>query len=276
MSPLPPSVSYFLLRECNAKCKFCFATFKDVNGRLSNQDAERVLTALAEAGVEKITFVGGEPTLHPHIKQLVTLSSELGMTTTIVTNGARLPQLLKAVGDKLDWVGLDLDSAIPGVEGKLGRGNGRYVSRLLEHVQMCRELGIKVKLNTVVTRLSWEEDMSDIIREIKPDRWKAFQVLPIKGQNDGKVEDLLLSDEQFAAWVARHEHLRAEGLAPVPETNEQMTKSYALVDPLGRFFSNDGVHEYGQAILDVGVETAWESIDFHQNRFEERGGLYEW
>lgn len=274
--PLPPSVSLFLLRECNAHCRFCYATFRDVSGRLPTADWVRILFLLAEAGAQKVTFVGGEPTLHPDLAHLVRVASGLGLTTTVVTNGARLPQLLRGVKNHLHWVGLDLDSADPATEVALGRGDAGYVNRVLQHAALCREHGIKVKLNTVVTRLSWQEDMSEIVRTIRPDRWKAFQVLPSRGQNDGKVEDLLISDAQFAAWVGRHAHLDDEGLAPVVETNDLMRDSYALVDPIGRFFSNNDGHTYGPAILEVGVETAWASVAFDEEKFLRRGGKYAW
>ncbi len=56
-----------------------------------------------------------------------------------------------------------------------------------------------------------------------------------------------------------------------------MELSYALVDPLGRFYSSDGTgHKYGPGILEVGVEKAWEPISFREDRFLARGGIYDW
>jgi len=276
VSTLPPAVNFFLLKECNLRCRFCYSTFKDVDGRLSNDQTEQVVAQLADAGVEKITFVGGEPTLHPNIKDLVQLSHELGMVTTIVTNGARLQPLLDACADQLDWVGLSLDSLNEQVEVRLGRGEWGHVERMVKLAAKCRKAGVKVKLNSVITAFNWQEDFSDFIRVFRPDRWKAFQVLPVAGQNDG-IDDLLITDEQFASWVARHTDLASIGLAPVAETNELMSYSYALIDPLGRFYSGGPAgHVYGPSILDVGVEEAWASVDFRQERFDRRGGKYDW
>lgn len=41
-------------------------------------------------GADKLTFVGGEPLMHPHIDQLITEAKAAGLTTALVTNGACL------------------------------------------------------------------------------------------------------------------------------------------------------------------------------------------
>ena len=271
-TPICPAVNYFVMRECNMRCRFCYATFRDVNGRLSNTDAERVVRLLAEAGVEKITFVGGEPTLHPHIVGLVNTAHDAGLTTQIVSNGARLIPLMDACKGSLDWVGLDLDSINEDVEVALGRGRGGHVAKTIALAEEIHKRGVRLKLNTVVTRLSWQEDMTAAIERIRPDRWKGFQVLPVPGQNDGSVDDLLITPEQFQAWSDRHAHL---GL--IPESNDLMSLSYALVDPMGRFYSSDGTgHKYGKSILEVGAQAAWDSVSFREDRFDARGGRYDW
>lgn len=268
--PLPPAVNFAVLKECNFHCRFCYSTFQNIKDRLSDPDAEKVVRLLADAGIEKITFVGGEPTLHTNITGLINTAHQAGLVTTLVSNGTGLTQVLDTCA--VDWVGLDLDSIHENIETQLGRGRGGHVQRTYDLADECHRRGIKLKLNTVVTALSWEENMSEAIKRIQPDRWKGFQVLPVAGQNDGKVESLLITSEQFRAWTERHVHLKV-----IAETNELMSLSYALIDPLGRFYASDTQgHLYGRSILDVGVEKAWASIPFHQDRFEARGGRYDW
>ena len=59
-----------------------------------------------------------------------------------------------------------------------------------------------------------------------------FQVLPVGGQNDGAVDDLLIDRAQFQAFVDRHASL-SKNLAPIAEDNDAMTASSAMIDPLG-------------------------------------------
>lgn len=272
-----PAVNFHVYKPCNAKCRFCFATFRDVHGQLSLSDAISVLDALRGAGAEKINFAGGEPTLHPQIGELVAHARGLGLVTSIVTNGARLAELLDSHSDDIDWVGLSVDSADEAVERALGRSRGAYIAQAVALADRCRGNFIRVKLNTVVSKLNWMEDMSPLVRRVRPERWKVFQVLPVEGQNDGGVESLLVSSAEFAAFVSRHEGLHDEGLGPVVEDNDAMRGSYVMVDPLGRFYGNStGRHVYSDPILKVGVEQALAQVGFSSEKFAARGGSYRW
>lgn len=270
-------VNFHLYKPCNERCRYCFATFPDVRGRLADEDAERLIHALKEQGLQKLTFVGGEPTLHPALPKLLEVAHKLGVTTAIVTNGARLNRVLDVAADHIDWVGLSIDSGREDVQQRLGRGRGDYVERSLALIERVRSLGIRTKLNSVITALNWDEDMSALVRRARPERWKVFQVLPVDGQNDGMVEPLLITKDQFDSFVRRHAYLAAEGLGPVAEDNDAMTGSYLMIDPLGRFFDNvDGRLRFSRPILDVGIRQALDEVRFALVRLENRGGVYDW
>lgn len=274
---LPPAINFHILRACDARCTFCFATFRETQGRLRTRDALKVLDLLRAAGAEKINFAGGEPTLHPDLHQLVLHAHHLGFTTSVITNGSRLEKLLKRTTGALDWVGLSVDSASEETQFQLGRGSGDHVARARRLVAACRAAAVRVKINTVVTALSWQEDMSSFIRDSRPERWKVFQVLRVEDQNDGDVESLLISREQFEAFVQRHAFLAEEGLAPVPESNDAMIDSYAMIDPMGRFFGNtNGRHQVGPAILELGALPALNAVGFQEQKLVARGGIYAW
>lgn len=280
---LPPSVNFHLWKPCNYRCKFCFAVFDDdpllkqVRGGLDADQCCAVLDVLKAAGAQKINFVGGEPTICPHLPAVLRHTRETGCVSSIVTNGSRLEQVLGAAPHCVDWVGLSVDSGNEHTQAALGRGRGDHVQRSIELFDLLHRSRIRVKLNTVVTALNWQEDMSAFVLRVRPERWKIFQVLPIEGQNDGKVEPLLISAEMFAAFVARHRLVAEHGVTVAAETNGDMTASYAMVDPLGRFFSNAGGRlRYSRPILEVGVAEAFRQVSFDPERFDARGGLYEW
>ncbi|HEY4175777.1 MAG TPA: viperin family antiviral radical SAM protein [Kofleriaceae bacterium] len=275
-SAIPIAVNFHLWKPCNLKCRFCFAVFDDVPGRLSVDEARRLVAVLAEAGCDKLTFVGGEPTLCPYLGELLGVAKAANLTTCIVSNGARLQTLVESQTADIDWVGLSVDSASEETQARLGRGAGHHVRKSVDLADLIRARGIRLKLNTVVTALNHSEDMSDFVRRVRPERWKIFQMLRIEGQNDG-ADDLLVTRAQFDAFILRHADLGAEALAPVAEDNEAMTGSYVMIDPLGRFFDNvDGRHLYSPPILEVGVERALAEIRWQREKFVARGGLYPW
>ena len=91
------------------------------------------------------------------------------------------------------------------------------------------------------------------------------------GQNDAHAGSLRITDAQFRAFVQRHQHLEAAGIVLTPETNDDMTGSYGMIDPPGRFFSNeDGRHRYSCSILEFGVVAAFHEISFSHEKSQQR------
>lgn len=271
------AANFHINRACDSKCTFCFAEFRDPPRQLDEPGGLAVIEMLRRAGVEKLNFAGGEPTLHRSLARYVTHAKSLGMTTSIVTNGFKLDELLDVCADALDWVGLSVDSGDESLQSELGRGHGDHVRRSIAHAERCRSLGVRVKLNMVVTALNVHDDLSGLVRSVRPERWKVFQALLVEGQNDGRVEPLLITSEAFAGFLGRHGHLAAEGFPPVAETNEAMTDSYVMVDPAGRCFGNtNGQQIYSAPLLEVGVEVALAAVGYRSAKLEARGGLYQW
>jgi len=288
MTTLPPAINWHFWPWCNYGCKFCFARFEDIPraDRLPREIALTVPEMLAEAGADKITFVGGEPTLCPYLGDLLAASKDVGLTTCIVSNASGLTEkFLDEWGHLVDWVGLSIDASNDEIHAEIGRGMRSDLARSRSHHlelatdawNRCRSRGIRMKLNTVVCKPNLDDDMSELVLKLRPERWKIFEVLPVEGQNDGDVDDLLLDEGEFQTWVDRHAWIADEGIQFVPESNELMRGSYAMMDALGRFYSNsEGGHAYGPSILDIGVREAWEQNCFSEERFHDRGGVYEW
>jgi len=288
MAKLPPAINWHFWPWCNYGCKFCFARFEDIPraDRLPKEIALTVPEMLAEAGAEKITFVGGEPTLCPYLGDLLATSKDVGLTTCIVSNASGLTEnFLDKWGHLIDWVGLSIDASSDQIHAEIGRGmRGDLARSRSHHLELaidawdrCRSRGIRMKLNTVFCKPNLDDDMMELVLKLRPERWKIFEVLPVDGQNDGDVDDLLLDEGEFQTWVDRHASIADEGIQFVPESNELMRGSYAMMDALGRFYSNsEGGHAYGPSILEIGVREAWEQNCFFEDRFHNRGGIYEW
>ena len=269
------------------KCRFCFATFQDVGqdnlpkGHLPREDCLAVVEALAAAGFDKITFVGGEPTLCPWLPDLILRAKELELTTSMVTNGSCVTrEWLDSVGGCLDWATVSIDTVDTEKLKRMGRttkagplSEGDY----LRIMDILREHDIRLKINTVVTRSNYDEDLAGFIANARPERWKLFQVLLVRGQNDGSVDDLVITHEEFTRYVARNRYVESMGIAVVPESNDLMTGSYVMVDPSGRFFDNvTGSHAYSRPINQVGVDAALKDVSVNADKFRLRDGLYDW
>ena len=282
-----PSVNFHLWKPCNMKCRFCFATFQDVgqedlpDGHLSRKEALAVVEVLVKAGFNKINFAGGEPILCPWLPDLMRRAKELGFTTSIVTNGSFVtPEWLNRVDGCLDWAAVSIDTVDPeklSLMGRTTRKGPLSEANYLRVMDMLRQRGIRLKINTVVTRINYNEDLAGFIAKAEPERWKLFQVLPVRGQNDGSVDTLVITGEEFARYVARNRYVETLGIVVVPENTDLMTGSYVMVDPAGRFFDNvAGTHVYSRPINEVGVEAALREVSVDPEKFLLRDGLYDW
>lgn len=280
------SVNYFISRECNYKCKFCFHTQTNTN-KLPTGKSKLGLQLLQHSGTEKINFAGGEPFLNPQILgELCQFASvECNMAVSIISNGSLIKSdWMEQYGEYVDILGVSVDSFDPETNALIGRGTGdttknQHVSRVLQVRDMCSKHGILFKMNTVVCSLNHNEDMNEYVTSLDPYRWKAFQCLILEGENAGGINDindareLQVSSDQFDDFIQRHEGQRAL----IPEPNTVMQNSYLLLDEELRFLdcSKNGKVP-SQSILEVGVERALSQAGFDDEMFEKRGGIFEW
>lgn len=253
-------------------CKFCYATYNTfkVSRHLEYQDVCLILKKLHEAGVKKVTFAGGEPMLYKDLQRVIKYAKHIGLTTSIITNGSLLTvEWLQEMVDHLDWIGLSIDSVMVNTNKLIGRTskiNPNYYSL----TRQIHFLGYKLKINTVVNRYNQHENMSSFIKWAAPDRWKIFDTLRVQGQNEQEFDNI--KSTKFDDYIARHHHK-----SMVVENNENMTASYLLIDPLGRFYENWGAEtKKSDSLVDHSVEHCLSQITVNREAFINRGGIYEW
>ena len=289
----PIAVNWHLEAYCNYGCSFCYAplTEQRLMPRLSEEEGASMIEDLSSSGVEKINFVGGEPMLHPHLEAWIVAAKSCGLTTSIVSNGTKMTEeWLTKMRPYLDWLGLSIDASNDemhalmgrGLKGEIASGVSKHLERSKEVWQIARGLGYGLKLNTVVTSVNVDDDMSELVANLKPHRWKVFRVLRIEGENDGRVEPLLIEQEQFERYMLRHRNSLKdlEETQIVSEDNEEMLGTYAMIDPQGRAYTNlHGRYRYSkQSAVDIGYSAAWKQVmgGFSHKGFINRGGEWSW
>jgi radical S-adenosyl methionine domain-containing protein 2 len=145
---------------------------------------------------------------------------------------------------------------------------------------MCYEHNIKFKLNTVVCRYNFMEDMNDFIARLQPFRWKCFQVLIVKTENDGdstsirNAQAFTITDDEYELFCQRHQKQDSF----IKESNSIMRSSYLILDEYMRFLDKGDKNEYvmSGSILDVDVDTALKQINWDDDSFQKRNGQYDW
>jgi GTP 3',8-cyclase len=151
-----------LTDRCNMRCRYCMpqgnVKWFENEDILTYDEIIRLVAILTDLGIEKIRLTGGEPLLRPALEDLVASLRRINAIKSIsmTTNGLLLAdkvKRLKEVG--LDSVNISLDSfeparfkAITGIDG---------LEKVLESIEAARNIGLKVKINTVIIR-GWNED----------------------------------------------------------------------------------------------------------------------
>ncbi|MGA4879615.1 radical SAM/SPASM domain-containing protein [Streptomyces lydicamycinicus] len=77
-----------LTRKCQLACKQCYnASGPDgTHGSMRREDWLNVLDQAAACGVERIQFIGGEPTMHLHFAELVDHALNVGLHVEVYSN----------------------------------------------------------------------------------------------------------------------------------------------------------------------------------------------
>lgn len=149
-----PVVVWNLTRQCNLKCRHCYARADLMKSQreLTTTEGKALLDDLSAYGTPVILFSGGEPLLRPDLPELAEYAVGKGLRAVISTNGTLITrqtaQIFKSIG--LSYVGISLDG-LPIVHDRF-RGMDGAFERALEGVRYCREAGIKVGLRFTINR----------------------------------------------------------------------------------------------------------------------------
>jgi radical S-adenosyl methionine domain-containing protein 2 len=159
--------------------------------------------------------------------------------------------------------------------GRYGRADPPNVDQYQRIADRVRGGDIRLKINTVINRFNLNETIGGEISSFRPFRWKIFQAKQVFGQNDVGFENLAVSAAEFNEYVTRNRRLVQTDFVIVPETADDMTGSYVMIAPNGCFFDITlGYHRYSRPILEVGILEAFRDVEFSQDKFVKRGGLY--
>lgn len=99
------TLQVFITNACNLKCTGCFARkiMADNNKYITLEEYSSAVKTFLEKGGQQINLLGGEPLLHPELKQILKINKDNNIKTTIYTNGYFLDRYSKEelIGAKL-------------------------------------------------------------------------------------------------------------------------------------------------------------------------------
>lgn len=114
-----------ITERCNLHCAHCFVSSGNWGEHMALADlTDKVLPRLKQARVERITLTGGEPFVHPQLREICAAVSDLGMPLGICTNATQTGDDDIAFLERLGNVHINIsfDGFRPESHGKF-RGN---------------------------------------------------------------------------------------------------------------------------------------------------------
>jgi MoaA/NifB/PqqE/SkfB family radical SAM enzyme len=150
------SVDVYIATHCNRRCTYCFLTsdFLASGKRMSLDSFSDVVSWSQRNGVNEITLLGGEPSLHPAFAEMASLASDRGLNVRVVTNGARRFRDLLAAGavgpHNLTRVAVSLDSLDQTVQDDF-RGPRAWQDAMAT-VGLLREHGVLFDINVTAVK----------------------------------------------------------------------------------------------------------------------------
>jgi MoaA/NifB/PqqE/SkfB family radical SAM enzyme len=150
----------WLGQTCNLRCHFCYFLdrIEDENHAehafMSLEKAKQICSTLVDHyGNNSIDIQGGEPTLWPHIYDLVSFCAEIGLSPTIISN----VQVLSNRGTVARFRTAGLRDVLVSVQG-LGAVYDELVGQQGAHIRQMKALrhlqeeGIPFRFNTVLSK----------------------------------------------------------------------------------------------------------------------------
>lgn len=275
----PNIINYHITDACNYTCRYCFADFR--MNDLPLADAKKVIdsidTYFRENGIEngRINIAGGEPLMYRHLDAIIDYISEKSIKVSIITNGSRLTEeRIAAWSGKVSMIGISVDAITPEADYHIGRCDSCKRTNSLEHLtkiaSAIHEAGIKLKINTVVSKANLGEDMLSVYKALKPDRLKLIYIHVVRNVNEWpETMELIPSIGEYNEFVEKNRY--EENCELVLEKPLDMQNSYFMINPHGEVYINCfGLEKkYGNSIYEP-LSEIFSRLPFDKSKFDLR------
>ena len=194
-------------KKCNVNCIHCFYRYSEefnTEHHVSPEEIKLKMVAAKKRGCNHALAIGwGEPMMYRHINEFVANAKEVGLHSSIITNGVIHTSKYEKLYDLgIDHIHLSVH-AIGDTFDKITRTHGSW--RLLEkNLIWLKENNLPFRTNTTIQQENFES-LPDIVRRIlnyRPYHVVLLGYLPIISQR-GKLEKVMKSYSEIRSPLER-------------------------------------------------------------------------
>ncbi len=253
---------------CNYHCKHCFV--KKENYELSFDELKTIVDKIqkyfnANNIKGRINLAGGEPLMSRNIDKLIEYISSKNIDVSIITNGYYLDdEFIERHINQISTIGISVDSLDYDTNIKIGRCFKANVLSKEQLIHLCnkiRKSGIKLKINTCISKLNINENFNDFIYEVKPDRYKILQMSC--DESDIRNRNNVVTDEEVKTFLSRIDYKY------IYENAEEMKHSYIIIDSEGNI-ATDNSHASNISIFNYELEDAIQLLNVDYKNYIKR------
>lgn len=270
-------VNLHITERCNYRCKYCFAHFGKKKD-LSLEQWKCIIDNLKSSGlVSAINFAGGEPMLYENFPALLSYAKDSGFGASLISNGSLLLNekiMPKDTFKKLDTLGISVDSLDEKILVALGCCNSSLKvlseEKLIRVINRAKSVNpaLKIKLNSVVSKLNVNECLTRLEDKVSIDRWKFLKIKLFETATFSN-RDLVVSEDEFRHFIECNPRRGGEAVL-----EPELTRSYIIIDNGGNLLDDFG-EDYSVVgnLLEESFAEVFGRYNFDKSLYQKRYAL---
>ncbi len=148
----PILVNMTLTNSCSHRCPLCTSRdFLDAR-TMSYEQAKEIIVQLKEVDVKAMGLGGGgDPTCHPHLKEIIEFISQQGIEVSLTTNGQLLnDEIIDAAIQNCTWIRVSLDADGPQLFKRMHGMDEAAFYKVTENISKLVETRKRLKSDVVI------------------------------------------------------------------------------------------------------------------------------
>ncbi|MET0648965.1 MAG: radical SAM protein [Pyrinomonadaceae bacterium] len=224
------NIYLYVTERCQLRCGHCYMGDRLERGlSLEFDKAAQIMTYCRRLGGEYITFLGGEPTLHPDLPRMVDFAIGAGYQQVMINSNGLLERTIDRIApEKLHYISFSLDGATAEIHNRI-RGAKTY-EKTVRCIRETVSAGYAVRLITTISKVNIHEaaPMLGLADELGV-QMLNFHLFSEEGRGIGNP-DWSLSPQE---WIDFYEYL--ETIKDGYRTSIWYPPSYATSTKLNRY-----------------------------------------
>jgi len=187
---------------CNHNCSYCsyqnsygqLGKDMDVRDVLPHDKFIEIIDDCAEMDVKAITFSGGgEPLLHPDIKEVMIRAYKAGIKLGLLTNGVMLEGMTSDIATKCcTWIRISMDGWDPQSYAKYRRCRPADFNKLMDNIKQAAKTGDKctIGVNIIIDKYN-ADHLADLVKKVYALGVRSIKFSPCILSNDAGENGML-------------------------------------------------------------------------------------